>query len=87
MNRSAHASSEVGWAGVEESKTRVEHEVTAGFGLDGVTDDLDTSDETVEHSANISSCKGKIKSPIESFDQEIINATGYHSKVSHLQIA
>ncbi len=54
MNRSTHASSEVGWAGVEESKTRVEHEVTAGFGLDGISDGLDASDETVKNTADIS---------------------------------
>ena len=54
MNGGAHTGSEVGGAGVEESQTRVEHEVATGFGLDGISDGLDASDKTVENTADIS---------------------------------
>ena len=54
VNGGSHSGAEVGRAGVEESETRVEHEVTAGFLLDRISDGLDTSDKSVKDTADIS---------------------------------
>jgi hypothetical protein len=48
VDRGAHASAEVGGAGVDVAELGAEEEVLAGLGLDGVTDGLDTASETLE---------------------------------------
>jgi len=53
VDRGAHASAEVGGAGVDVAELGAEEEVLAGLGLDGVTDGLDTASETLEDGQDV----------------------------------
>lgn len=49
----AHASAQVGGAGVDVAELGAEEEVLAGLSLDGVTDGLDTAGKTLEDAQDI----------------------------------
>jgi len=55
VDRGAHASAQVGGAGVDITKLGGQEEVLARFGLDGIADGLDTPGEPFEDSLNIAS--------------------------------
>jgi len=55
VDGSSHASSKIGWAGVDVSVLLGEGIVLARLGLDGITDSLDSTGKTSEDSLDVSS--------------------------------
>jgi len=53
VDRGAHAGTQVGGARVDVAELLREHEVLAGFGLDGVTDSLDTAGKALEDTLDV----------------------------------
>lgn len=49
----SHASTKVGWAGVDVAVLGIKHEVLAGFSLDGIADSLDTAGKAFEDTSDI----------------------------------
>ena len=53
VDRSPHAGSKIGGAGVEESVLLVEQEVLSGLLLDNIADSLDATGQSVKDAANV----------------------------------
>ena len=57
VNGSSHASTQVGGAGVQVTQFFVKHEFLARFGLNGVSNSLDTTSQPFKNTFNIATCK------------------------------
>lgn len=49
----SHASTKIGWAGVDVAVLGIKHEVLAGFSLDGITDGLNTAGKAFKDTSDI----------------------------------
>ena len=56
VNGSSHASTQVSGAGVQVTQFFVKHEFLARFGLNGVSNSLDTTSQPFENTFNIATC-------------------------------
>ena len=57
VDRGPHASTQVGGAGVQVTQSGMQHEVTARFSFDRITNSLDSPCQSFEDSSDITACR------------------------------